>query len=251
MPPVKESQDGEDAAFEDTTAGNEDHIRTSYLDWWYRSSTEWVLWYVIASKQSDRGIDDKRSLPSRIDSGIALSVPADHAAHADPDPLTFTFHLDDQTYTKTLDYRVFIRWESVGALLDELCDDGIIIDQLWDEDEGMQVGSGDWDVRVRPGWKVDAYCQHSDQYDRTSDWVSDYESDDSGGEEDKNENDDLERMSTAMRFERRWWFARWKERVEREKCRKERTQQEPTRIMMLIWATSMVAFIVLVSVLAG
>jgi hypothetical protein len=251
MPPVKESQDGEDAAFEDTTAGNEDHIRTSYLDWWYRSSTEWVLWYVIASKQSDRGIDDKRPLPSQIDSGIALSVPTDHAAHAYPDPLTFTFHLDDQTYTKTLDYRVFIRWESVGALLDELCDDGIIIDQLWDEDEGMQVGSGDWDVRVRPGWKVDVYCQYSDQYDRTSDWVSGYESDDSDGEEDKNENDDLERMSTAMRFERRWWFARWKERVGREKCRKERTQQEPTRIMMLIWATSMVAFIVLVSVLAG
>jgi hypothetical protein len=251
MPPVKDLQDGEDAAFEDTTAGNEEQICTplpcsSYLDWWYRSSTEWVLWCVIASKQSDRGIHDKRTLPSRVDSGIALNV-LDQSA---PDPLSFTFHLDDRTYTKTLDYQAFVQWDGVSALLDELYDDGIMVNQLWDVNEYMEVGSGDWEARVRPGWKVDVYCQHSDQCEPTSDWISDYESDDSDGEEDKNDNDDLERMSNAMRFERRWWFARWKERVEKEKCRKAKTQQEPTWIMMLIWATSMVAFIAIVSVLA-
>jgi hypothetical protein len=256
MPPVKEIQEGD----KNTTAlgefaEDEDHNRTppcsSYLDWWYRSSTEWVLWYVIASKQPNPDLHVAGRSSSRIDSGVALSVPTYEAAHGNPDPLTFTFHLDNRTYIKTLVYQAFVRWENVGALIEELSDDGIIIDQLWDVDEDMEVGSGDWDVRVRPGMKVDVYCQHGYQYERTSDCASEYESDDSDGGEDEDEyGDRYKHNPDTLELERRWWFARWKERVEREKWRKKRAQQEPSWIMILIWAACMVAFVALVSVLA-
>jgi hypothetical protein len=259
MPPVKEIQEGDEniTALGEST-GNEDQNRippcSSCLDWWYRSSTEWVLWYVIASKQPDPDLHVAGQSPSRIDSGIALSVPKYDAAPRDPDPLTFTFHLDDRTYTKTLVYEAFVGWASVDALLDELNDDGIIVYQLWDVTEDMEVNSGDWEARVRPGWKLDMYCQHSDHYERPSDCISDdYESDDSDGEEDEDQSDKerhIERTSDAAKLERQWWFARWKKRVEKEKCRKKKAHQEPSWIVMLIWASSMVAFIALVSVLA-
>jgi hypothetical protein len=254
MPPVKEIEEGDGnvAAASTNTEFIPDDEKTSrtpsfssYLDWWYRSSTEWVLWYVIASKQSD--IVDARPSPSRIDSGIAFNAPEYPVQAAHPDPLTFTFHLDDRTYTKTLDYRTFARWEGIGALLDELRDDGIMTEQLWDVDEAMEVGSGDWEARVRPGWNVEVWCQHVDLYERTSDCVSELDSD---SDEDEEESESEGRCEQISKCERRWWFARWKDRVEKKKTRKERAHQEPSWIMMLIWATCMLAFIGIISVLA-
>jgi hypothetical protein len=251
MPPVKEIEDGDGnvaaastntAFITDDGASSRAPPSNSYLDWWYRSSTEWVLWYVVASKQPD--VIDARPSPSRIDSGIALNTPEYPVQAVHPDPLTLIFHLDDRTYTKTLDYHTFARWEGIGALLDELCNDGIVAEHLWDVDEGMEVGIGDWEARVRPGWKVEV-CQSVNLYERTLDCVSDFDSD--SDEEDGSESES--RCEETPKFEPRWWFARWKDRVERGKRRKERAQQEPSWIMVFIWATSMMAFVTVVSVL--
>ena len=260
MPPVNEIEEGDGKVAKTNDAGLFQRVEdatdtptcSSYFDWWYRSSTEWVLWYVIAAKQPD--VIDPRPSPSRIDSGIALSSPGyQHRTlqATPPNPLTLTFHLDDRTYTKTLDYHAFVRWEGVGALLDELCEDGILVNQLWDVEEDMEVGSGDWEARVRPGWNVNVWCSQSEW---TPDCVSNFDSDDSDEEEDEDECESkgsIQRISDAVQCERRWWFGRWKERVERETNRRGKAQRDPSWTMILIWATSMVVFVAIVSVLAA
>ncbi|KAF1940622.1 hypothetical protein EJ02DRAFT_318720, partial [Clathrospora elynae] len=145
-----------------------------------------------------------------------------------------------------LDYHTFSRWRGLAELLQELSKDGIVVDHLWDTSEDMRVSSGDWDARVRPGWKVDVLCgantnelSRSSVYDRCS---SSENNDDSDSDSDEDGGDDMsesEDNSDAVRRERPWWFARWKERVERGTPMRGKVEQEPSFIMMLIWATSM------------
>jgi hypothetical protein len=166
-----------------------------------------------------------------------------------PDPIVLTFCFQDQTYIKRLDYTIFAAWNDVQGLFDELSKDGITCDELWDVNEDMPVSSGDWDARVRPGCVVEALC-FCDQLEL--DWV-DESSSDSAGDVDEDEDDDIANGVCAMgalRREHVWWFARWRERVEKETSEVRETMQEPSCLAMVVWCFCMVVIVVVLSLLS-
>jgi hypothetical protein len=230
---------------------------TSYLDSWYRSGAEWALWCVLESKKPQAQVTAIKPTPNRIDSGIDLNVLSHRVSDSstpvheqdpatiikkpkDPKPLSLTFHFHDRIFTKTLDYRIFSRWENIAELLAELGRDGISVHHLWEGGDDMQIGSGDWEARVRPGCEVDVWCyephnHHADHADHID--YSDSES------EDEAESEDVKMDMSCQRGEmeeRKWWFARWKERVERRKASpKAKAHQETSWIMVLVWVVTM------------
>jgi len=136
-----------------------------------------------------------------------------------PSTIECTFHLNDATYVRHLDYSTYRTWTHFAELLrlweSEL---GIACRCIWDDCEDMQVGAGDWEARVRPGWCVDVVC--SAYFD---DERSDSEDDEGCGFEDRDGDDGEEGywyfldwyLERGVRG-REWWFARWRRRVERD-----------------------------------
>jgi hypothetical protein len=103
--------------------------------------------------------------------------------------------------------------EDVSALLEVLTEEGIIVDQLWDVNEDMRIGGGDWNAKVRPGCAIDVLCFN----DRGSqDWVYDSSSDSADDADEERPGDVSSELYVArgVQSEHPWWFARWKERGE-------------------------------------
>lgn len=115
-----------------------------------------------------------------------------------PDHILLIIEFEDCAYTKRLEFEVFKRWDIMEDLIKELWKDGIMVEGLWDELENMEIQSGDWEARVRPGWIVRASC---------------FDFDEKYGYGDLDvEQDDGEILSRREE----WWFARWRRRVEAE-----------------------------------
>ena len=173
---------------EDAPGGNferEANDRRSTSGFWvnrfYHLSKGWLLRWLISdlSKEGDQKIEDASTGLSRIDSGIGfgvyagdarlLSDPKNPVAAASPPPqptpISLTFRSADSTHTKTIDYHVYSKWSNTNSLLEELAVDSVIVHTLWDVNENMQIGSGDWDARIHPGSVVEAWCfDHERKY---------------------------------------------------------------------------------------
>ncbi|KAI4605631.1 hypothetical protein J4E83_010523 [Alternaria metachromatica] len=123
-------------------------VPKSYIHWCYHPSTDWILWYLVSKlpKEEDGRISDVGLTPARVDSGIGLHLLGHEDGHLSPTaastpstPITLSFHFKDGTTTKLLDYRVYSQWANVNSLLNELAQDGIVIDELWDVNEDMPI----------------------------------------------------------------------------------------------------------------
>ena len=237
-----------------------------HVVWAYHQSIEWILCCLVdaGSREGDRKAEHVRTLLPRVDSGIGLCPPGQQDGQSSPSsrlearlatastPITLTFHLEDSSTTKILDYRVYTQWTNVSTLLHELAHDGIIVHMLWDVNEDMPISSGDWDARIQPGSLIEAWC-FSDV--REDDW----EGDSSGNEsEDDMEGDKVEdgyRMNrkgsrTDARNEHTWWFTRWRQRVEKTMPGEKEALDEPSWFMMVVWCTYVVGIVILVTVLS-
>jgi hypothetical protein len=126
------------------------------------------------------------------------------AANTEESVMICTFCLDDATHIHHLNYAVYRKWEDFAELLrlwkDEL---GVECFLLWDESEAMEILAGDWDARVRPRWRIHIVCG---QY---TSWNGDENIDGDGVEELSG--------SERVREDEGWWFASWKDRVEKGK----------------------------------
>ena len=254
--------------------GADDRRSTSgfWVNRLYHISKDWLLRWLISDVSKEEGwkTEDASTRLPRIDSGIGFGVYAgDVRLPSDPTnpvvaaaalplppppqgaPISLTFRPADSKHIKTLDYHIYSKWSNTNALLDELSHDSIIVHELWDVNEDMPISSGDWDARIHPGSVIEAWCcndervYHSGDGDDTSN-----SGDDTDRNEDETEGDgDMSWSSsvTDARNEHPWWFARWRERVEREGVKREGVIEKPSWFMMVIWCTSMVAGIVIFS----
>jgi len=243
-----------DDGIESATKGRES-IPISYLDWCYHLSIGWTLWSVIGdiSKEETPKNEHSSTVLPRIDSGIEL-----HLLRGDkecsirpvssipPSPINLTFMFGEAITTKLLDYRIYSQWTNFNTLLDELARDGIIVCELWDVKEGMEIQSGDWDARVRPGWVVEVWC-----FTDVGRFGLEEESSESESEEEMESSSEIDGVYEAefARSEHPWWFARWRERVERGNVKREGVIEGPSWFMMMIWCTSIIAVIVVFSLI--
>jgi hypothetical protein len=241
-------------------------IHTTRLNWCYLVSTHYLLpWWYFANttaKQAFHKPDEKASPPSRIDSRIDVGI-ADNSSETwprrheptRPAPITLLFHFSDSASPsiKLLPYRTFSKWTSLYALLDEWKQDGVVVSDLWDVEENMPVFGGDWDARVRPGWVVELRCCNDESgyfgrgYDGYSDGYGDgYSSSEDGddtsedacGYETESDNGmSGKSRSKSVTSQHPWTFKRWKERVEKERVKREDVLGEPSWFVMLMWRT--------------
>jgi len=217
-------------------------ITTTYLDWCYQLCTNWILWCLIGdiSKEETQETTQSSTVLSRIDSGIETQLlrgieghPTRPAVSNSPLPIRLTLIFEDATITKSLDYCAYSQWININALLHEVAQDGIVVRELWDVNEDMQIGSGDWDARIHPGSVIDAWCSNGEE---SCDWDRDS----------SQSEDEVEGVRGQKEYEK-WWFARWRERVEREGVRREGAVEGPSWFMTVIWCMTIVAGIVVFS----
>jgi len=230
----------------ETLAMGRRSIFNTYLNWCYHLSTEWILCYFISntSKQEHRKTDDVIPTPCRVDSGVELHLLGqDIGIATPPNSITLTFLFEDGMTTKHLPYPFYSQWTNIDALLDKLNHDNIMVHELWDVNEDTRIGSGDWDARIRPGSVIDAWCCNDERG-----YYSD-DGDDSPGSED---GADMGRycaydVVNDRSSEHPWCFARWRERVEKDRLGKSRDMGGPSWFVMVIWCTSIVAGILVFS----
>jgi hypothetical protein len=184
-----------------------------------------------------------------------------------PAPITLLFHFSDSASPsiKLLPFHILSKWTSLYALLDGWKKDGIIVSDLWDVNENMPVFSRDWDARVRPGWVVELRCCNDESgyfgrgYDGYSDGYGDWNgssedgddtSEDACGYETESDNGvSGKRLSKSVTSQHPWCFKRWRERVEEERVKREDVLDEPSWFVMLLWCTSVLAIVILSSIL--
>jgi hypothetical protein len=205
------------------------------LSLWYRFIAN-LLWSCLWKASQRPCVKLKYSSPAtRINSDISLySLPHTKAAefatetelHRSPDPIRLVLDFEDCTHTKSLDYATFAKWQRVEALLLDMESDGICVNHMWDDIEKMQVTSGDWDARVRPGWEVHVSC--IDRIDLCG-YLDDRNDEDSTADEDG----DGEWIEGGV-DKQEWWFARWRHRVESKRSRCVTVVQEPPSWRMII-----------------
>jgi hypothetical protein len=159
-------------------------------------------------------------------------------AYDSPEPLVFNIHLEGQTYVRSLDFSTFARWENIEVLLEGFENEGAVIEQLWDVREKMAIWRGDWDARVYPGLEVDVICSRPDIWE--DDWDS---SSDSEGDDDEEENGDAWAWDSVHLGGRRWWFSRWRMKVEQEAMGGGGAVRQPSRRMLLFGALAMATFL--------
>jgi hypothetical protein len=159
-------------------------------------------------------------------------------AKAPLEPLIFNIHYEDQTYVKLLDFSIFAQWESVEILLKGFEGEGAVIEELWDVREDMPIWSGDWDTRVYPGLEVDVTCGKPGVWRDDASCSSD-------GEDEEDEKLGCEDIHIRGR---RWWFGKWRMKVEQESMGAGGVVQDPSRRTILLGALAMATFLGTVSI---
>ena len=260
------SADDVDIDLGSATIGRET-IPTIYLHWCYHFSRDWVLWCLIGnvSREEVHEIEHLSTMLPRIDFGIGIHLiggnegnPIRLALPKSPLPIHFTIIFEDGTTTKLLDYRVYSQWANINSLLNELAQDGIVIDELWDVNEDMQIGSGDWDASIQPGSVIyarslnDKRGYHADDVDDCSDCESDdgmIESDEDGHDTGSEYKMSWKSSAKNTRNEHTWWFARWRQRVEKAIPGRDGVTDEPSWFMTILWSTTTITIIALLILL--
>jgi hypothetical protein len=184
----------------------------------------------VLHEESDISLCGSEDIESCCKSGSAK------AAYDSPEPLVFNIHLEGQTFVRFLDYSTFTRWESVEVLLEDFEDNGAIIEQLWDVRENMRIWRGDWDARVYPGLEVDVICSRPDIWE--NDWDSSSDSEGDGEEE-----DEARVWNDVHLGGKRWWFSRWRMKVEQETMGTGGEVRQPSRKMLWFGALAMATFL--------
>lgn len=200
------------------------------------------------AKQQQASSDS--SVGRRVDSFVSLSRPGDtkkvRSHDRDTGPynsdahLTFNLLMDGRIFKKKLDFATFDRWASMEVMLKGFEDDDIVIEQLWDVQENMPIGSGDWDARLRPGSEIDAICEGQ--------LLTTWEDDSSCSSEEYERHRPLETRVDSQQTEMKWWFARWKQSVERPMVGGGKRVHEPSSqgvllgaiLVVLVFATVLV-----------
>jgi hypothetical protein len=158
--------------------------------------------------------------------------------HALVDLLIFNFPFDDQTYTKTLEYRAFATWDRVDALLRNTEEDGTVVEELSNVREDLPICSGDWDARVSPGMEIDVICRKWEFWEGQSC----YESDDE--ESDWLVDDDIDKWRSVESNKKHWWFESWRRQVEQKISPREiERAHEPSRTTLVVGMLTMVLFL--------
>lgn len=167
-----------------------------------------------------------------------------------PAPLVLTFCFQDQMCVKVLDYEVFAQWDAVEAVLQGVREMGIVVERLWDTVDDTRVGGGDWNARVRPGWNVKVLCLENGVEELGGGFEEEDEESAGAGGVEEGEGRVWGAAGWLGRKEKEtaWWFARWRERVEKE-IRCHGHLRDPSWEMVVGWCFSMVTFVVMVSVL--
>jgi hypothetical protein len=188
----------------------------------------------VSQPDSNSSVDDSDDCSTYCDSGSL-----ENSKFRCPEPLIFNIHFEDHTYVKQLDYSIFSRWESIEALLVSFEGDGAVIDELWDVREDMPIGSGDWNARVYPGLEVDVTCW------KAGDWEDDPSEFDSGAKAESEEEQSL-LWDGAQHHGKRWWFGRWRMKVEQEAMGAGGAVHEPPLRTILLGVLAMATFLSIV-----
>jgi hypothetical protein len=192
----------------------------------------------VLHAKGDSSVCDSEDIDPWCKSGFGRPAPDS------PEPLVFNIHLEGQTYVKLLSYSTFARWESIEVLLEGFEDEGAVIQQLWDVREDMPIWSGDWDARVCPGLEIDVICSRHGILDDESDSSSDWDED----EEEESEARARDAMHTGGK---RWWFGRWRMKVEQESMGNHGTVRQPSRRRVLCGTLAMATFLCIVFALCA
>jgi hypothetical protein len=184
----------------------------------------------------DSSVYDSEDIDSWCKSGFGQAAPSS------PEPLIFNIHLEGQKYVKLLSYSTFARWESVEMLLEGFEDEGAVIQQLWDVREDMPIWSGDWEARVCPGLEVDVICSRPGILDDESDSSSDWEEDDEEEEEER----EVYGRDAVHAHGKRWWFGRWRMKVEQESMGNRGAVRQLSRRRVLCGTLAMATFLCIV-----
>lgn len=188
--------------------------------------------------------------PNRIDSDISISgltlVNEESTAESIPnaryeEPIYLKLNFGDRIYTKLLEYDTFSRWSAMQELKTSLERDGVSIKDLRDEVERMEICSGDWDARVRPGWSLLLNCHNVEAFLEKDILGYDSDSEDTGVDEERWIDEVLDH------YQEEWCLPRWRNRVEQETSTKKNTEDPSWRVLAL-GCISMIFFIVAVIV---
>jgi hypothetical protein len=190
----------------------------------------------IAEQSQPLQPDSKCSVATSDDSSTFCdSGSSENTTDGWPEPLTLNIHYEDQTYVKQLDYSIFARWENIEALLAGFEFDGAVIDGLWDVREDTPIGSGDWNARVYPGLEVDVTCWKPGCFgDEPSASSSDADSE---------EEEQPILWDGSRHHGSRWWFGRWRMKVEQETIGVGGPVHEPSQRTILLGALAMATFL--------
>ena len=150
-----------------------------------------------------------------------------------PPNITLHFHIAPHTHTRHIPFSTFAPWPHIYALLQDLQNDGLGSATLYDRRDETQIGSGDWDARVREGMEVDVFFEGEKEGDGEDEGGS--ESDDGEDEEEQFEDTEEEgsRDAEGCDKEKRkeWCFTRWRQTVERD-TRDEAKEQGRKQVLL-------------------
>jgi hypothetical protein len=187
-------------------------------------------------------------VPRRVDSCISLKTlkPANECCKASnpvdagvPKPILLTFNLNNEVYTKSLDYGTFAHWGAMAGLLADIEEDGLVPGNLWDALEDMKVYSGDWDARVYQGWEIHLHCRDEAYWSETDT--------DEGSDVDEAEviEEIVAYYEDFTETTEDWCLPRWRGRVEQGRQIREQVR-EPSWEVLALGCVSMLFFIVTV-----
>ncbi|KAF1926086.1 uncharacterized protein M421DRAFT_224626 [Didymella exigua CBS 183.55] len=188
--------------------------------------------------------------PNKVDSGMSISgltlLSEDRADGKRvnsglEESIHLRLDLGDGVYVKPLNYGTFSRWSAVRELMVDMKKDGIIVEDLWDEAEGMRVCGSDWDARVRPGWNLQMRCQKVEASLEES--GSEYDSD----SEDTEDEGEAWIVDVIDQYQEEWCLPRWRDRVEQDVSTRKRAE-EPSLMALGLGCVSIVFFIVAIVV---
>jgi hypothetical protein len=185
----------------------------------------------VLQVESDSSLCGSEDIDPWCKSGIAKP------AYDNPKPLVFNIHLEGQTFVRSLEFSTFARWENIEVLLEGFENEGAVIEQLWDVREKMAIWRGDWDARVYPGQEIDVICS------RPEIWEDDWDSSSDSEGDDAEQHDEARAWDGVHLGGRRWWFSRWRMKVEQEAMGAGGVVRQPSRRMLLFGALAMATFL--------
>lgn len=189
---------------------------------------------LVASKETNKRANSSTwSGPVRLSSHLATPK----LDQGPCEPILLMLDFEDGPCIKSLDYGTFSHWDAIEGLLVDVEKEGIVIGELWDENEKMRIRRGDWDARVRPGWDVHVRCQDLQLVTEACQSEDDSDSDALESDDDRWLDDVLDN------YQEDWCLPRWRDKVEQDNSAS-KYLQEPSWIIIALGFASVVLFII-------